>query len=194
MTSANSLKCPVVKDYRAALTKRLLAVDRYSSQQTTKPPSTHYHYNAANSPALPPTQQASINPATSDLEKKMDNLLKSSLETNQRLERIERKSEVFDAWMKERMLSDEKVAIVIDELKNKCDIAHAINTQHELKIARHEHLLTKLVLPCLDELSRYLSHLNVSLKSSGRVDDADFNSLINRIRVQIQKSSDGNPF
>ena len=66
---SNSLKCPVIKTFRAELTRKLLYINnRSTSLLTANNNNTIYAYNPLNFPPLPAPQLSSNNPVMSKLD------------------------------------------------------------------------------------------------------------------------------
>ncbi|CAF2119416.1 unnamed protein product [Rotaria magnacalcarata] len=97
---SNALKCPIVKSYRATLTKKLLSANR-----PPPPPSawsnnnngninnnTNYQHNWADYPQLPPPQKQNIpySTASNEMINKIGELIGSMQKINDVLVRIER--------------------------------------------------------------------------------------------------------
>jgi len=146
----------------------------------------HYHYDYAHrSPPSNPYHWSPNIDTTSSIVNKIDDLINSMNQVNGMLAKIVNKNDLFEQFMKEKTINDEMISNKIDDLiKNENNINVNI-AQHEVKLTRHENLFIKIVFPILDEISTFLSNLNVG-KQGGTL-DADFKVTINRMRVQLNK-------
>ncbi|CAF2672804.1 unnamed protein product [Rotaria sp. Silwood2] len=177
---SNSLKCPIVKEYRSLLTKKLLST---STMNITN--KNNYSYEPAGFPALPQPQSStapiSINNATSN---KIDELIFSVAKMNDTLDRIEKKQKEFELFIVESKKNDDYLFAKVDELMMN-------NREVKDRSDSNEKLIKKLILPSLDLLSQFLQHIN--LKATG-IDDADFKYKIQTVRAQLDNASKGKIF
>ncbi|CAF1291804.1 unnamed protein product [Adineta steineri] len=199
---SNDTKCPSVKQFRASLTKYLLAPAMLANPQLN-----NGTLSTANFPPLNPSQSSSTykqhdpthlttlsnpyhwsnNTATSNsLANKIDDLINSMNQVNRVLEKMVNKNDQFEQFMNDKKINDELVSNKIDELIKNDNNIRLITAQHEIKITRHENIFMKLVIPVLEEISSFLSNINVGKK--GDTLDADFNSTIKRIRAQLNNA------
>jgi len=185
--SSNSAKCPIVKSYRAALTKKIL------SSSSANANNNKYTFDSSDFPSLPQAQ-AAFHPISAPIMNKMDELLNSISVIKQTIEKIAIKTDKFEQFMIEQTKNDEAMKNDITTLRNKDEKMYAQMVHHESSITNHHLLLTKLILPCLDEMTKYLSHSNMKTKEGTGTIDADFNVIINRIRVQLDKARQGKEF
>ena len=89
----------------------------------------------------------------------------------------------FENFMKDKIVNDEIISNKIDELLQNNNNQKINITQHEIKITHHENVFKKIVLPLLDEISLFLSNLNID--KYGKTLDADLKVKINRWRAQL---------
>jgi hypothetical protein len=217
---SNDVKCPKVKQFRADLTKFLLSPAIHANPQyndvdftcTNFPPmnpaqipsiynkninknnhNNYYHYDVVHrTPLSNPYHWSSNTSTTSSIVNKIDDLINRMNQVNVMLEKIVNKNDPFEQFIKDKTINDEIVSNKIDDLiKNENNIK-LITAQHEIKITRRENLFMKLVIPILDEVSSFLSNINLG-KHSGNL-DADFKVTINRLRAQLQSGPAGSKF
>ncbi|CAF4341970.1 unnamed protein product, partial [Rotaria sordida] len=95
--NSNALKCPIVKTFRAELTKKLLFTKiSSSSTAATKFNRSNYHYDPANFPPLPNPQRWTTNTnATNSVVTKIDELINSMTKVNISLERLISKNDQY---------------------------------------------------------------------------------------------------
>ncbi|CAF1511537.1 unnamed protein product [Rotaria sordida] len=192
---SNSFKCPIVKNFRAELTKKLLFSNRMSSSygSTNTNINNTYSYDATAFPVLPRPQQPSPYSITNNsMINKIDELISSVRKVNDTLEKFSKKNDEFELFMNNKIKNDEILSTKIDHLiENDVEFKKNI-IQHEIKITRHENIFIKLILPMIDEISKYLSIINIDKK--GGTLDADFQVTINRMRVQLENVTQNKNF
>ena len=177
---SNSLKCPSVKDYRSALTKKLLSSAAIASNGSIK----HSHDPEA-FPTLPQPYSSTL-PSTFNnvVSNKIDDLIHGLAKMNDTLDRMEKKQKDFELFMIESKKNDDHLLIQYEEL--------VVNNKEVREHSdANEKLIKKLILPALDLLSHFLQFIN--LKATG-VDDADFKYKIQTVRVQLDNASKGKSF
>ncbi|CAF1434935.1 unnamed protein product [Rotaria sordida] len=192
---SNSFKCPIVKNFRAELTKKLLFSNRMSLSygSTNTNINNTYNYDATAFPVLPRPQQPSPYSITNNsMINKIDELISSVRKVNDTLEKFSKKNDEFELFMNNKIKNDEILSTKIDHLiENDVEFKKNI-IQHEIKITRHENIFIKLILPMMDEISKYLSIINIDKK--GGTLDADFQVTINRMRVQLENVTQNKNF
>ncbi|CAF1205589.1 unnamed protein product [Didymodactylos carnosus] len=100
---SNSIKCPIVKDYRAALTKKLLS----STATSTNNNNNNYVYNPALDPPLLLPQGMSIPNAYSSVTNKIEELIDGLAKMNETLERMDYKNKEVGNFMNVRKKNDD---------------------------------------------------------------------------------------
>jgi Iap family predicted aminopeptidase len=123
---------------------------------------------------------------------KFDGLTHQMSQTNALLATLIDRSNQFEESMKERAKKDESMMIKFDDLLNIMKNQAANITQQEIKFARHENILNKLVVPLLDELASALYNMNI--EKFGEPRDADFKVKINRLRAQLSNAKENKDF
>jgi hypothetical protein len=176
--TSNSMKCPVIKDYRAALTKKLLGTD--SSRRMQSQNRTPYEYNQNQYPPLP-ASQANRPPVATNLMTKIDEILISMKSITDSLEKISIKQNEFEQFMLAKNQHDDFVLKKIDQLFEK-------NTKTKEVATNNENMIKNLILPTIDLLAKFLYHKNMSTNG---VDDADFKYQIQTKRAMIDKVLSG---
>ena len=143
-----------------------------------------YHYNLALRTMPPNTHHwTSNNDTTNSIVNKIDELKSSMNHVNALLEKIINRNNHFENFMKDKIINDEIISNKIDELLQNNNNQKINITQHEIKITHHENVFKKIVLPLLDEISLFLSNLNID--KYGKTLDADLKVKINRWRAQL---------
>ncbi|CAF4762426.1 unnamed protein product, partial [Rotaria socialis] len=196
---SNALKCPIVKSYRSTLTKKLLSVNR-----PPPPPSAwsnnnnnngnaninnNYQHNWSDYPQLPPPQQQNIpySAVSNEMINKIGELIGSMQKFNDTLKRIEKKNQDFEQFIVDSKNNDASLFKKLDQLNEKDKDYKKVHTQHDIKLTRHENVFTKLVLPMLDEIAKFMVNINVDINRG--VLNADFQVTINRMRAQLNNVS-----
>ncbi|CAF4646630.1 unnamed protein product, partial [Rotaria socialis] len=196
---SNALKCPIVKSYRSTLTKKLLSVNR-----PPPPPSAwsnnnnnngnaninnNYQHNWSDYPQLPPPQQQNIpySAVSNEMINKIGELIGSMQKFNDTLKRIEKKNQDFEQFIVDSKNNDASLFKKLDQLNEKDKDYKKVHTQHDIKLTRHENVFTKLVLPMLDEIAKFMVNINVDINRG--VLNADFQVTINRMRAQLNNAN-----
>jgi len=174
--ASNSLRCGVVKDYRAALTKKLLS--------SNSPVNNNYNYknDPLLFPALQTPQSSTLPSAVGATSQKIDELLSGMNEMKDMLNRLCLKQNDFDNFMTVKNMSDELISNRIQQL--------FISTKATNELCdNNEKIIKKLILPTLELVSNFLFHINI--KSTGNF-DPDFKSQIEIKRTLIDQIISGN--
>ncbi|CAF4035626.1 unnamed protein product, partial [Adineta steineri] len=191
---SSSLKCPVVKAYRAELTRKLLhlnnppaaTVDINNIMQ-------NYVYKSSNfSP--PPVSYASainstINPMINPMMKKLDELMNTMSEMKNQLASFEVKQNTIEQFIIAKQEGDDLIkqnldALAQNQLDMKKDVIH-----HGLFIDRHENLFMNLLLPMFQDVFIFISSLNKDKK--GNTLDTDLKDKIECYLKQMNKVKEG---
>lgn len=193
---SNALKCPVVKNYRADLTKKLLGMKTSATYPPTSQSSinfTNYNYDPANFPPLPSAPRWSINSDnTNPMIMKFEELFTGMSKLNIALEKIVRKNDQLEQFLVDTSDKIDALSTKVNDLNTFNKNIEKVLSQHEVKLTRHDNLFSKLVLPMLDEISSFMASLNVG--KHGSTLDADFKVKLSRMRAQLNNASQGKPF
>jgi hypothetical protein len=190
---SNALKCPIIKNFRAELTRNLLNSKKPVASSSTS--SSAGNNNVVNNnfrwgqvdscfPSLTPAQAFSNNPMMN----KLDDLISKIVEVKEQLTNLTSKQTKFEEFMVEKSQSDERVIQKIESLclnnnELKKDVA-----QLEVLFSRHDNMFTKLIFPILDDLLFFNAAQNLDKK--GNPLDADLRSRFDRYRIQVKKASE----
>ncbi|CAF3215296.1 unnamed protein product [Rotaria sp. Silwood2] len=191
---SNDMQCPKVKQFRADLTKFLLSPAIQANHQDN-----YLNLNSTNFPPLNSAQRHTIfnqnsnsnhgSPNTGSnnpIINKIDTLINSMNQVNVMLDKMVDKNHQFEQFMKDKNINDDIVSKKVDELISNDNSIKQNVIQHEIKITRYENILIKLIFPILDEISFFLSNINVG-KHNGTL-HADFKVKINRMRAQLNNA------
>ncbi|CAF4467744.1 unnamed protein product [Rotaria socialis] len=196
---SNALKCPIVKSYRATLTKKLLSANRppppHSAWSNNNGNininnNTKYQHNWADYPQLPPPQKQNIpySTASNEMINKIGELIGTMQKINDVLVITEKKNQEFEQFIIDSKSNDASLSKKLDQLNEKDKDYKKVHTQHDIKLSRHENVFTKLVLPMLDEIAKFM--VNINLDKNLGVLNADFQVTINRMRAQLTNNSE----
>ena len=174
--------CPIVKQYRAALTKRILSMD-------SKATSYKFKYDPTQFSQLSSTQNSQAWGINGKIMSKLDVMITNMDKMKQYIMNMTKCNEKFDKFMKDKISSDNQVAQDIKLLKNWDKILEPNLIQHEIKLKRFENILTKLVLPVFDELVKAL--LSHNKDQHGRVLDPDLQSTLEITCTKLKLVLDG---
>ena len=155
---SNVTSCPVVKQYTAALTKKLLSTGNKAKANYK------FSYNPTQFLQLSSTQDSQIPGINGKIMAKLDVLMTNMEKMNQNISNMTKCKEKFDKSMEDKICSDIQVAQDIKLLKDRDKTLESNLVQHEIKLKRLENILTKLVLSIFDETSKVLLlHIKISM-------------------------------
>ncbi|CAF3444002.1 unnamed protein product [Rotaria socialis] len=181
--ASNATNCPIVKQFRADLTKKLL----HSNSTTTN--NNQYSYDPNHFPALAPNRNSSIGWSNNNFISKLDLLVQSVNQVNDKINKLSSWHEKFENFMEEKNKNDEVIRRDVSILQNINKITEANIVQHDLKLKRHENILIKFIIPLLDEITKILSYQNYD--QQGRVLDPDAKILFELNRAKLKCIIDG---
>ena len=183
---SNALKCPIVKNFRSALTKQLLSAKVASALSIrSESISSTYQYDPSNFPPLPHPQHWQLNSANNSMTTKIDELMKNMVKINSTLDKLVKINDKYEQFMQDKTTHDAIMAKKLDELTTNFSDVRIGVAQHECKLTRLDNIFTKLLVPMLDEIGSFLSNINI--KHGGTL-DADFKVRINRMRTQMNNA------
>lgn len=185
---SNSMKCPIIKTFRAELTKKILNIN--NGQSTSSGPSNNndnnnYYYNPRDHPPLPAPQMALNMPVIT----KLDELMNKLSIMNDQLTIIASKYDKVDKFMSEQTQYNERIdqhvnLILMQEQELKKDAV-----QCKLVFERHDNILMKLLLPMFEDLFTLTASLNQDKR--GNILDADLKVRLERYLIQVKKTKEG---
>ncbi|CAF1542373.1 unnamed protein product [Didymodactylos carnosus] len=180
--NSNALSCPVVKQFRADLTKKLLSnINSYVQPKLVQQPinnNSNYMQYLANFPPLPLSHYTPVTNPNSVIIQKLDELNNNMMKINNRIGELVRKTDKLEKFMVEKIESDTEnlkriqMTEMISEA-NKRDISSLLDTVHYM--------------------AQFLLKLNVD--QNGRTNDANFKYNLERHCTQLAKCVEkkGNP-
>ncbi|CAF4319506.1 unnamed protein product, partial [Adineta steineri] len=173
--ASNSLRCAVVKDYRAALTKKLLSTNIPANKNF------NYVYDPALYPSLQLPQGTTLPSSYAASNQKIEELLSGMNEMKFMLNRLCSKENEFNDFMASKNKNDELMLEKIERIitndkitKEACD--------------NNDKLIKRLILPTLDLISNFLVQTNP--KATGNV-VTEFKSQIQIKRALIDQIISG---
>ncbi|CAF1305348.1 unnamed protein product [Adineta ricciae] len=204
---SNDMKCPTVKQFRAELTKQLLAPTSLTNAHIPQ-----YDLSTCDFPPLNPAQRPTIfknsshryvpttapqwstdsNSSNALMNNKMDVLLNNINQIKTSLDKICTLNDKFEQFMNTKIVSDEILEKKVDDLVKREQESKLGVIQHEIKLTRHDNIFTKVIIPALDETLQFLSHINTN--KNGNAHDADFKVIANRLRAQLNNCKQGKDF
>ncbi|CAF1289161.1 unnamed protein product [Rotaria sordida] len=182
---SNVVSCPVVKQYRAALTKKLLLTTNYNSTSTVN----CFKYDSVQFPQLNPSLNPSIAGSHNMILSKLNELATNMEKLNDNIFKITLCNEKFEKFMKDKIDSDKIIQQEINVLKNNDKALEVNQVQHELKLKRYENILVKLLMPMLDEMSKVVLILNHD--QHGRPLDPGLKTNFEIIRTKLKLALEG---
>ncbi|CAF1533333.1 unnamed protein product [Adineta steineri] len=190
---SSSLKCPVVKAYRAELTRKLLYINNppaatvninnimqnyvYKSSNFTPPPVSY-------ASAINSTINSTINPMINPMMKKLDELMNTMSEMKNQLISFEAKQNTIEQFIIAKQEGDNLIKQNLEELsKHQLNLEKEV-THYGLFIDRHENLFMKLSIPIFQDVFTFISSLNQDKK--GNTLDTDLKGKIERYLMQMK--------
>ncbi|CAF4071385.1 unnamed protein product, partial [Rotaria sp. Silwood2] len=182
---SSSLKCPVVKSFRAELTRKILHLNNHSPSDTNLM-NKNIIFNSTNFPPPPPPKSStlSINP----MMVKLDELINKLSEVMIHLANLEAKHDNFEQFILEKNRNDEIVTKKLNDLSNEHMNLKKNVVQHSSYIDRHENLFFKLLIPMFEDLFSLIAAQN--LDKRGKPLDVDLKCKLNRYLVQMKKATE----
>ena len=119
--------------------------------------------------------------ANTNLMSKIDEILSTMKVINESLDRITSKQNDFEQFMRAKNDQDALMAKKVELLTEK-------SSETEEMTIDNGNMITKLILPTIELLSKFLYHKNMTANG---VDDADFKSQIQTKRTLIEKILSG---
>ncbi|CAF4733978.1 unnamed protein product [Rotaria socialis] len=182
----SSLKCQVVKSFRAELTRKIFQVNNRSSSDS-RLLNKNVIFNSTNFPPLPVPKSSTL--LLNPMMVKLDELINKLSEVKDRLDNFEAKHDKFEQFIFDKNRYDETVIKNMNDVYNNYMILKKDVVQQNLFIERHENLFFKLLIPMLEDVLTFISSQNQNQK--GNPLDADFKCRINRYFIQIKKATEG---
>ncbi|CAF1416197.1 unnamed protein product [Rotaria magnacalcarata] len=187
---SNALKCPVVKSYRAQLTKKILDINSRSMPKTMPKNNIYkynYTYDASNFPPLPHVQ-SNFN-SNNPMMIKLDDLIEKMTEVKDHLATLAINNEKFEQFMQDKNQHDDLTKQQIDSLLNNDNAIKKDLVQHSLLIERHENMFIKLLIPMFEDLFTLIAGQNQDKR--GNTLDADLKCRLDRYLIQMKKTREG---
>ena len=189
---SNSLKCQVVKSFRAELTRKLLSPNNPTTSSTSNNGlnmnNSSLIYNTSNFPVIPFSQS----PANNIMVNKLNDVLEKLSEVNTHLSNLQSKYDRFEQFMLDKnehdLLVNEKLNCLSkqsSELKN--DMTH-----NGRLLQQYNDKFMKLLFPILDDLVGFIALQNQDKK--GNPLDADLKIKLERYRIQMKKAKERKQF
>jgi hypothetical protein len=189
---SNSLKCQVVKSFRAELTRKLLSSNNRSNSSVTNTSNNYgnlnFTYNKSNFPELLAPQFIQSN----SMIIKLDDLLEKMSEVNTHLSNLKLKYDKFEQFMMEKNESDSMIKDNLNLLSKQSSELKTGVTQHSLLIQRHDNIFVKLIIPMFEDLFGLISKQNQDRK--GNPLDADLKLKLERYLIQMKNAKEGKHF
>ncbi|CAF1486775.1 unnamed protein product [Adineta steineri] len=207
---SSSLKCPVVKAYRAELTHKLLHLNNppaatvdinnimknyvYKSSNFSTPPVSY-------ASAINSTINSTINPMINPMMKKLDELMNTMSEMKNQLASFVVKQNTIEQFIIAKQEGDDLIKQNLDTLaKNQFDMKKDV-IHHGLFIDCHENLFMNLLLPMFQDVFTFISSLNkgkkgntldTDLKETGPLDLSFVEKICHDFQIFAQKGENKN--
>ncbi|CAF2912963.1 unnamed protein product [Rotaria sp. Silwood2] len=183
--ASNNNSCPVIKQFRSDLTKKLLTTNHgtlTSSTSVNKPS----NCDLVNFPQLNPALNSSIPGSNSNLNTKLDQLILNMAQLNENMIKITEWNSKFEKFMNDKTIGDQIVQQDINRIMNNTKNMETNLVQHDLKLKRHENIFVKLLIPFLQDISQFIISLNKDRQ--GRILDPDLKLKFEIHYAQLEKT------
>ena len=189
---SSSLKCPIVKSYRAELTRKHLLINNYQPTATNLI-NKDFIFNQSNFPA--PLARKSSSPLSSSnnlMLSKLDEMIGKLSEVKDQLVVLEAKHNKFEQFMVMQNQKDEATKENLNTLSHSYINLKKDVVQHDLLISRHDNMFIKLFIPMFQDLFFLIAAQNCDKK--GNPMDADLKCRLDRYLIQMKKAAEGKSF
>ncbi|CAF1326488.1 unnamed protein product [Adineta steineri] len=197
---SNSMKCPVVKTFRADLTKKLMNINNnvtsYSSSIAASIANNNTSQHINNDF---PRTAAPWAPSSNPMDLKLNTLISGLSQVNETLSKLCVTNQGFQQFMIEKNENDKRINIEIADLKsinNKMDqdvmvLNEKVNDLDKL-MKSNDGIFKQFLFPMLDDVLKFIDTKNVG--RGGKTVDPDLKSKIDRFRNQMSDAMDGKSF
>lgn len=189
---SNSLKCQVVKTFRAELTRKLLSpfnpTNSVTSDDGVNMINPNLIYNCSNFPVIPPPQSSSSNVMMGKLNDVFDKLS----EVNTHLLNLQSKYDRFERFMMEKNETDASLQENLRVLSSQSSELKKDMVHNDRILNQHNNVLTELLLPMLEELVDLVLMQNQDKNKKSL--NADLKSKMERYVIQLRKAKEGEQF
>ena len=193
---SNSMKCPVVKNFRDALTKSLMnnnSNNRNVSNNNNN--NNKFHLTTTDFPQLSAPWSNNGN----SLDSKLNVLLSGLTQANETLSKLCESNKHFQQFIIEKNESDRKIINELNNIKS-----YNSNIEADLLVIKEKHqefdksiktqdiMFKQFLFPMFDDILKFISEINVGV--NGRSLDADLKSKLERFRAQVSNAMAGKCF
>ena len=190
---STSLKCPVVKSFRAELTRKILHLNK-QPVPVAAILSNNFDFNSTNFPHLPHafSTTSTVNNFNNSMMVKLDDLIGKLSEVKEHLVKLEVKHDKVEKFIVEKNKNDELVKENFNTLSNMHLNLKKDVVQLNIFVNRHENMFIKLLIPMFEDLFTVIASQNKD--KNGNTLDADLKCKLNRYLIQMKKASEGKQF
>jgi hypothetical protein len=190
---SNSLKCQMVKSFRAELTRKILSSGNPLSScmpigcNNMNMNSSNMVVNGSNHPIVPP-----LSLPHNVMLSKLDDLLVKISEMNVHLSNIKFKCDRFEQFMIENNESDSSMKENLNLLSSQTTDLKNETVANSRLVQQHDNLLMKVIIPMFEHLSGLIISLNQDKR--GNHVNADVKLKLERYITQMKKAKEGKQF
>ncbi|CAF4349895.1 unnamed protein product, partial [Rotaria sp. Silwood2] len=123
---------------------------------------------------------------------KLDELSQNIARMNESLEKLSSANSKFEKFMIHMIEKNNEMENNIQELRTNEQLIKTNMVQLQIYSNRHENLFTKLLLPMLNDLTKFVLRMNRD--KDDKLIDADFGVTLERLRAQLNKALEGKDF
>ena len=180
------MKCQVIKQFRADLTRQILR--EYSPEQNNKDIN-GFIFNPSVFP-VPPVPHFSSPQLNNPVVNKLDELIHKLSDVKNQLTNLENKHDNFELFINSKNQSDDLIKKDLKDISINQDLIKNDVKHNGLAIDRHENFFSKLIFPMFDDICSLIFSQNTGGKS--RSIDADLKHKLERYCQQMKKVTEGN--
>lgn len=182
---SNSLKCPIIKNFRAELTRKVLHLNKEPAAISTNQP-VSFLFNPSHFP--PPPVSFSSSSLNNTIMNKLDSLISKLSDVQSQLSSLETKHDKFEQFIMTKNRSDKLLQDSVDKISSEHNTLKNTVSQINSSIDYHENIFLKLIFPLFDDICTFISK-NKSPKN--KLFDADMKCKIERYRLLINQAIEG---
>ncbi|CAF3872971.1 unnamed protein product, partial [Rotaria sp. Silwood1] len=193
---SNSMKCPIVKSFRDALTKNLMNNKNdnpsfpSSSSTNTTTNNNKFHHTTTDFPRLLAPWSTSGN----SLDSKLNVLLSGLTQANETLSKLCESNKHFQQFIIEKNERDQKIIKELDNIKSSNSSMEAdlllLKEKYQdfdKSMKTQDVMFKQFLFPMLDDILKFIGEMNVG--AGGRTLDADLKSNFERFRTQMSNAT-----
>lgn len=193
---SSALRCPVIKKYRAELTKKILGDNLQNCNASPGNPVSPPPFNVNHFPPLPGSLSTQRRPITNNnagwatSSNAIDEMYTKMTNIHDIVNKLAEKQIAIDQTISRQLENDESIKAALESIaKCQMDLKQEIQ-QRANQIDKHEDVIFKIVIPIVEDMISVLNMYNADKKNATK--DADLKARLSRHKTQLRRASAGN--